>query len=291
MRLRSIVGWTVFFSIVAVIAHTLPSARAMYYLIRGKQSFHARNYEAAMESYKKSVEVDPRFARGYVDLGSAYYALDRYTEAEEAFKNAIVAQDDSCARCGLGSVYRVTGRTMQAEIELRKSIQLNPADDCPYGELGRLYYDTKQYGKAIDVFEQKNKLRRDAVTLHFLANCYYRLRKVEESLPFYEQATSLSPDYEDVFIDQARAYNDVGRVADATKSLQRAIELNPQNLEAHAYLGVTLFLQNDRDGAMEQYRWLLTKNPTVAAELKKGLEELENEMKELKRKRNELRTD
>lgn len=80
-------------------------------------------------------------------------------------------------------------------------------------------------------------------------------------------------------------------VLPTTKSLQRAIELNPQNLEAHAYLGVTLFLQNDRDGAMEQYRWLLTKNPTVAAELKKGLEELENEMKELKRKRNELRTD
>src|SRR6202008_2594893 len=105
------------------------------------------------------------------------------------------------------------------------------------------------------------KLRREAVTYHFLANSKYRMGKVEESLPLYQQAVSLSPDYEEVFIDQARAYNDVGRVADATKSLQRAIELNPDNVQAHAFLGVTRFVQGDREGAQGEYQWLLRKDP------------------------------
>ena len=109
--------------------------------------------------------------------------------------------------------------------------------------------------------------------------------KVKESLPFYEQAASLSPDYEDIFIDQARAYNDVGRVADAAKALERAIELNPENLEAHAYLGVIRFLQNDRDGALREYQWVLNKDPKAAAELKRGLEELDHEAKALRRKK------
>ena len=283
MRFRSILGWVVFFAIIAVIAQSLSPARAIYYLFQGKQRFHARNYQAALDSYKKSVGANPDFARGYVELGGTYFILNKYPEAEDAYKHAIAIQDDSCARCGLGRLYRSTNRTAEAEAELRKSIELNSKDSCPYYELGRLYYDTKQYAKAFDVFEQRNKLTHDAVTYHFLANCNYRLGKVQESLPFYELAASLSPDYEDVFIDQARAYNDLGRVGEAAKALERAIELNPENVQAHAYLGVIRFLQNDREAALREYQWLLNKDPKVAAELKSGLEELEREAKPMRR--------
>jgi tetratricopeptide (TPR) repeat protein len=285
MRIRSILGWIVFCLLIAVIAQLLSPARAIYYLFQGKQLFHARNYEAALESYKKSVEANPGFARGYVELGSAYSALNKYPDAEDSYKNAIAIQDDSCARCGLGRIYRVTNRTAEAEAELQKSIELNSKDYCPYDELGRLYYDSKQYAKALDVFEQRNKLKHDAVTYHFLANCNYKLGKIEESLRFYKQAADLSPDYDDVFIDQARAYQDIGQVAESTKALERAIELNPDNIQAHAYLGVTLFLQNDREGAIKEYQWLLKKDPPVAAQLKRSLEELKEDVKDLGRKK------
>lgn len=285
MRFRSILGWVVFFVIIAVLAQLLSPARAVYYLFQGKNRFNARNYQAALESYKKSVEVNPSLARGYVELGLTYLMLHEYPEAEVAYKHAIAIQDESCARCGLGMLYRFTNRTAEAEAELRKSIDLNSKDSCPLFELGRLYYDTKQYAKAFDLFEQRNKITHDAVTYHFMANCNYRLGKVQESLPFYEQAASLTPDYEDLFIDQARAYNDLGRVAEAAKALERAIELNPESVKAHAYLGVIRFLQDDRKGALGEYKWLLNKDPKVAAELKSGLEELEREAMALRRKR------
>jgi tetratricopeptide (TPR) repeat protein len=285
MRFRSILGWAVFFAIIALIAQSLSPARAVYYLFQGKQRFHARNYQAALESYEKSVEANPGLARGYVELGGTYLILHKYPEAEAAYKQAIAIQDESCAHCGLGMLYRNTNRTVEAEAELRKSIALNAKDSCPYFELGRLYYDTKQYAKAFDVFKQRNELTHDAVTYHFLANCNYRLGKVQESLPFYEQAANLSPDYEDVFIDQARAYNDLGRMAEAAKALERAIELNPESVKAHAYLGVIRFLQDDREGALREYQWVLNKDPKVAAELKGGLEELEREANALRRKK------
>lgn len=285
MRIRSILGWVVFCLLIVVIAQRLAPARAIYYWSQGNQLFYARNYQAALESYKKSVEANPGFARGYVELGSAYSALNKYPDAEDSYKTAIAIQDDSCARCGLGRVYRVTNRTAEAEAELQKSIELNSKDSCPYDELGRLYYDSKQYAKALAVFEERNKLKHDVVTYHFLANCNHKLGKIEESLRFYKQAADLSPDYEDVFIDQARAYQDIGRVAESTKALERAIKLNPDSIQAHAYLGVILFLQNDREGAIKEYQWLLKKDPSVAAELKKSLEELADEVKDLQRKK------
>ena len=281
MRLRPLIGWVVFFSLVAVIAKALPSPRATFYFLQGKHEFSSHNYEAALLSYKKAIDADPTFARSYVELGSTYHALDKYPEAEKALKDAIAVGDDSCARCGLGMIYRETGRSSEAEASLRKSIELNPTDACPYDQLGRLYYDTKQYAKAIDAFKQKNNLKQDAVTYHFLANSTYNLGKAEESLPLYQQAVVMSPEYEKAFVDLGRTYGMLGRYKEASEALERAIELKPDDLQAHSFLGVTRFMQNDREGAMEEYRLIMKKDPALAAELLKGLNELSREAQKL----------
>jgi tetratricopeptide (TPR) repeat protein len=285
MRFRSIIGWVVFFSLLAVMAKALPSPRATFYFFQGKQHYSSGNYEAAVHSFQKSVDADPAFARGYVDLGSSFYALDRYTDAENAFKHAIAIQDDSCARCGLGMIYRLTGREADAETALRKSIELNAKDPCPYDQLGRMYYDAKNYPKAIEAFEQKNKLQRDAVTYHFLANSTYNLGKIEKSIPLYQHAVDLGPKSERAFVDLGRAYGVLGRYKEAATALERAIELKPDDLQAHSFLGVTRFMQNDRERAMQEYRLILKKDPDLAAGLLRGFDELSKEAHKLQDKR------
>ena len=131
MRLRPIIGWAVFFFLAAIVAQALPSPRGTFYFLKGKYCFTLRDYQAASVAYRESVNSDPNFARGYVELGSAYYALKNYSEAEQAFKTAMSIEEDSCASCGLGMVYRVQGRRYEAEAALGRSIQLNPRDTCP----------------------------------------------------------------------------------------------------------------------------------------------------------------
>ena len=283
MRLRAIIGWGVFFFLVAIIAHSLPSPTGTVYFFKGKQRFRARDYEGAIQAFKRSVSSDPKFARGYVELGSSYYALKRYSEAEDAFKTAMAIEADSCAACGLGMVYRIGGKNSDAEVLLRKSIQLNPLDTCPYNQLGRMYYDSRVYPKAIEVFRQELKIKPNAVTYHFVANALYRSRRVEESLNSYREATLLDPDYEEVLVDIARVYNDLGRNAEANEALKKAVKLEPNDQKAHVFLGVTEFISGNREGAMEQYEWLLKKNPALAAELIKSLTELSAEVEKLER--------
>ena len=243
----------------------------------------AKDYEGSVAAFKQSVEADPAFARGFVDSGSAYSQLEKYSDAEQAFKQAMSIQADSCAACGLGMIYRVQGRRDDAEKYLRQSMELNPKDPCALNQLGRMYYDLEEYPKAIEAFEQELKLERNEVILHFLANSLHHSGKVKESIPHYIEAARLNPSYENIFVDLGKAYHDLGTNDRAVAAFKVAINLEPNDQKAHAFLGVTQFEMGNRNGAMEQYQWMLKKNPEFAAELLKGYEQLSDEVKKVER--------
>jgi tetratricopeptide (TPR) repeat protein len=277
MRMRPMVGWGIFLFLVAIIIHLVPTPRAAYYYIKGSERLAARDYEAAAGAFRESVDSDPNFARGYVELGASYYALEKYPEAEQAFKQAMSIKEDSCAACGLGMIYRVQGRRDEAETSLRNSIKLDPKDSCPYNQLGRMYYDAEEYPKAIEAFEQELKLVPNAVSYHFLANSLYYNKRVEDSIASYQKATLIDPKFEKALLDLGRAYLDLRRYPQATDCFQRAVKLDPEDQKAHSFLAVTQFISGNKQGAMEEYMWLLKKNPTLAAELLRGFYELEDE--------------
>jgi tetratricopeptide (TPR) repeat protein len=274
MSLRSMVGWGVFLFLVCILFQVLPNPRATYYFIKGKERFSSRNYEGAAAAFRESVNSDPNFARGFVELGITYRVLEKYPEAEQAFKQAMSVEPDSCAACGLGIVYRLQNRRDEAEASLTRSIKLNPKDDCPYNQLGRLYYDEKEYSKAIEAFEQELKIKPSAVSYHFLANSLYNSKRTKESIAPYLKATSLDPNYEEVLVDLGRAYHELGQYPEANNALERAVKLDPEDEKARSFLAVTQFISGHKQAAMEQYRWLLKKNPSLAAQLLQGFYEL-----------------
>ena len=278
MHMRSILGWGVFLFLMSILVHILPNPRATYYFIKGKQRFSSRNYEGAAAAFRESVNSDPNFARGFVELGITYRVLEKYPEAEQALKQAMSVEPDSCAACGLGIVYLLQNRRDEAEASLRESIKLNPKDVCPYNQLGRMYYDAKEYSKAIEAFEQEIKLQPSAGSYHFLANSLYFSKKTDEAIAAYLKATQLDPTYEEALVDLGRAYHEIGRETEANAVLEQAVKLDPEDQKARSFLGVTQFMCGNKQAAMEQYKWLLKKNPTLANELLRGFYELSDAM-------------
>lgn len=285
MRLRPLIGWAVFFLLASVIVQALPSAEGSYYFFKGKLLFAKGHYEAAADAYNQTTKSDPGFARAYIELGSSYVVLKEYSEAETAFKNARSINDDSCASCGLGLVYRVQGKTQEAESSLKRAIELNPRDTCGYHQLGELYYDIGDYSKSVDVFGRLIKLGADATTRHFLARALSESGKVEESIPHYREVIRLEPTNEVAYVDMATAYYRLGRYPEAIQAFQRALELKPNDIKARAFLAVTLFIQGDREAAQKQYRKVQELNPNIASELLKSLAELDQTINELQRQK------
>ncbi|HEY8185585.1 MAG TPA: tetratricopeptide repeat protein [Pyrinomonadaceae bacterium] len=267
MRLRPLIGWGVFFLLIAIIANFVPSGLGSFYFIKGRRLSSSGDHQAAIQAYQRSINSDPKFARTYVELGTSYLALEKYSEAEAAFKQATALDDDSCASCGLGMVYHRQGREDEAVKTLKKAINLNPKDTCPYDQLGRMYYDLGQYTESIDAFRQEIKVQPSAVAYHFLGNGYYFTEKLEDAVAAYREAIRLKPDYEVAYIELGKVYNRLGRHADAIDSYQQALKIQPKDVIAHVGLGLTEFKQGNKDAAIRQYRILRDLDPNWAERL------------------------
>lgn len=75
----------------------------------------------------------------------------------------------------------------------------------------------------------------------------------------------------------------LARYSDASNAFEQALKLAPDDLQAHAFLGVTEFLDGNKEAAMKQYDYLLQHNPAIAAELLRGFGELSEELRKVER--------
>jgi len=271
MRLRPIIGWAIFIFIVAIIAQAVPSVTGSYYFVKGKRLYSKGDYRGAAEAYERSVSSDPKFARGYVELGSAYRGLEDYAQAEKAFAKAVSIQEDSCAQCGLGMVYHLQHRNREAEGALKRAIDLNPGDECAFNQLGRLYYDEERYQEAIRAFLTETTLRPRATTYHFIGNSYRYTSKFDEAVTAYREALRLDPEYKRLSVDLGLAYYALGRYTQAIESYRQAIKADPNDVNARFALCVTELRHGDVREGLEHYQILQKLDPERAEMIRREI--------------------
>jgi tetratricopeptide (TPR) repeat protein len=267
MRLRPFIGWAVFFFLAAIIAQAVPSVTGSFYFLKGKHSFARGDYEAAVAAYERSVRSDPKFARGYVELGLAYHQLEKYPQAEDAFRKAVTIHDDSCAECGLGMVLHAQERNEEAEKALKKALRLNPRDVCAFNQLGRMYYKLDRYPQAIESFRSEINLRPSAIAYHFLGNSYLYSNQYEKALTAYREALRVDSNYSRVYVSMGHAAQNLRYLDEAIDAYQKAIRANADDAEARVGLISTELKRGNAQAAFQHYEVLRKLDPEWAARL------------------------
>ncbi len=77
--------------------------------------YYPRQYDRAIEQYRKAIELDPNFAESYIWLGKAYERKSRYAEAIAAFQKAVALRAASVDKGALGHALAVAGRRDEAQ--------------------------------------------------------------------------------------------------------------------------------------------------------------------------------
>lgn len=86
------------------------------HLLEGNQAMADRQYAAAIEFYKKAIQLHPEFHLGYARIGDAYYKMECYAEATAVYKRSLElnpAQVDVLYR--LAKCYKARNMDIQAE--------------------------------------------------------------------------------------------------------------------------------------------------------------------------------
>jgi tetratricopeptide (TPR) repeat protein len=94
--------------------------------------------DEAIEYYKKAIDIDPRFALAYNNLGLALYSEGKVDEAIECYKNAIALDEKlATAHHNLGQAWEDKGKVDEAIECYKNAIALDEKLAHAHGALGR----------------------------------------------------------------------------------------------------------------------------------------------------------
>ena len=187
------------------------SIEAYDYYIKGRQlsySYENKNRVAAINLYKKAIEIDPKYALPYagisrvrmsqrtmqgMDLEFAAMALK---EAEENAKKAVVlGANEAEAHFALGFFYNQSEKYDKAFSSFNTAIMLNPSHAHAHDEIGDVYlYNYGDFDRAIIWYNKA--LKRDPELIPakwFKSEILLRDGRVKEGLDLLNEALSHNP--------------------------------------------------------------------------------------------------
>jgi len=221
----------------AIAAAARPTVSLVAYeaYVRGRRLSRERTrsgFEGASELYSRAVEVDPGFAVAHFHLGMAQLAL---------------------------------GNRWKAAAQFRAASQTDPRLPEPYQALGDLFMKgpRRLYDQAIEAYQKAIALRP-----HF-ADAYVGLGDAraakgdhEGALAEYNRALAVDASSARVHLSMGKIYyNDKGLYYEAVASYRKAIDIDPQLLEARMGLGEIFEEKGLYKDAITEYQKVVDADP------------------------------
>ena len=226
---------TALISVVALLSLTsCTTIRVRLSMNEGVNNFKSKEFEKAVESFKKAIAIDSSYSEGYLDLGLTYMEL--YEPGSEHPKDKEYAEG--------------------AIDSFKKYIALNPASEKAKEYLINICNLAHRMPDAIDFFLidfQKNPNDLDLVKK--LAALYRMAGDTEKAIDFYQKAAELDPTnaesaYSVGVACWGRSYNSpyleyetrMSLLDRGQAALEKAINIKKDYFEAYLYLNL-LFRQ------------------------------------------------
>ncbi|MCX5667437.1 MAG: tetratricopeptide repeat protein, partial [Candidatus Omnitrophica bacterium] len=162
----------------------------------------------AIESFKKTVSINPNHAEACYNLGNAYYKEKLFDQAIACFERAIEIDPKYVyARRDLNVLYQVTGRTDEAIAFYKRMLKVYPRDGSICNNLAIIYEENLgKHAEAIELYKKAISFGLNTEIVYYnLGVAYDSLNMEEEAMESYKKAIRLKPDF-------AEAYNNIAAI-------------------------------------------------------------------------------
>lgn len=168
--------------------------------------------------------------------------LKQYTPEPSYYRiHTVPALETLRRKIDMGQQAFANGDLDEAESQFIKALMINDKDiDANYG-LGEVYSEQKEFEKLRKVldtligipeafsFEHRQKFNQFGISLR--KNGHY-----DESIRYYKKSLEVIEDDENVFFNMARVYFEKGQRTECVDSLEKALNINPEFIEAQKFL-------------------------------------------------------
>jgi tetratricopeptide (TPR) repeat protein len=171
-------------------------ANPLYPYWVGRLDYDDGQYATAVESFRRALELDPRFMRAYDNLGLCYEALGRFDEALRSWEEAIRLNDGQKTKSpwpplNLGLMLTRHDRLDEAEARFRESLRCDSRFPQAHYQLGITLEKKGRTGEAVSELEEAARLEPAyAEAQYALARLYRRSgepQKADQALQRFQE--------------------------------------------------------------------------------------------------------
>ena len=212
--------------------------RAFYNL--GIAYYESKEYEKAIETYKKAIVLKPDYYQAYNNIGIAYNSLKKVDDALESIKMSLtINPKNENAYNNLSVSLRLKG-DMTGSIEAgKKAIEINPEYAEGYINLGTTYMNIRNFDEAISAFKKAIEINNNSFEAYAsLGNLYFTQVNYDKAIENYQMAIKIKPDSALIHNNLGIAYDKLGKYDEAIGHYEKAILLDPGYTNAYNNLAL-----------------------------------------------------
>lgn len=222
------------------------------YLCRARVYLELRNYRRALTDLSAAIKLKPADSELYVERAQVYLNRDNLNRALNDLNRAIAIKPNARAYRERGAVYAELGDFARALTDVDAALKLQPASGDLYVFRGQLFVSRENFKLA-----ERSVPEVQALTPELLPQAL-RARDAALAQADFEFALKLDArmaeaHYGLALARRSLAADELGRqperIAQALSSIEQALELKPDYLEALLLKAEMLAMKDDYDGA------------------------------------------
>ncbi len=198
---------------------------------------------------------DIQAGKFYEEALQAYKGQKNNAEAIIQLKNALQQnQNFVAAHILLGEIYLQQKSLSEAEVQINLANQLGADKSLTVNSLAQLYSYQIKYNQLLKEIDPANFNRELRPALHvFRGNAYLQLNQISEALIEFDLAAQIDPNQVDPIIGRANALLRRGDIVGATEAAEKAMQIQPDTAGPWYVKGSIKHANSELDEALTSY--------------------------------------
>jgi len=244
----------------------------------GQAYFCLEDYETAAEAFEYSFIINSKFEIAYKDGAESYIMAEDYGKALKMYQELLEnVPGDSDVYAKIGFCYEHLGEILIAKKHYLKSIEENASNSMALFRMGECHMFEEEWDDAIHFYNQAIEADCDREEyLIAIAEAYFKNKNAQQARIFFQRATDMAPELGKYWTQYATFLMKMGDSEEAFSILDEA-QIYTVDTELLYCKVACLFAMSKREEALQTLTQALEENASLLESLFKLTPELEQD--------------
>lgn len=245
-----------------------------YLLALGQIYEKLNQQQAAIELYRRALELEPERQEARIQLGYIYFKDKDFTSSQELFEAVLTNEPNNIeALIGMGKIEEQRKAIPEAIKHFETILGIDPNNSTALLNLANLLWQQNRDAEAYEFYEKVLKLdpnqeyspeeieRIQEKSTIAKAKILFREKRYEEAFIIFDELAIKYPDNANYLLALAQIDEKLGQQNEAIEFYKLALNVDPERQDIRVRLGFAYLKDKDLASSQELFQAVLSKEP------------------------------